>query len=142
MASNVGSNSNSSDLSLKLRTGSNGSRDSFYLDFDRGIDSDIEELSATHSGYLLGLDDYYVPKAEAEEVDVVVEAEVESGGVRTRTDSPSSVELQERKLLVQRFADDVVLCCVVRCLQGVTSVLFFLYFQGRDTVLLCLHPPV
>jgi len=34
----------SPDLSLKLRRGSSDSRDSFYMDFARGIDSDIEEL--------------------------------------------------------------------------------------------------
>lgn len=107
MASNVGTDSNSSSLSLKLRTGSNGSRDSFYLDFDRGIDSDIEEVSAAHSCYLLGLEDYYVPKAEAEEVDVVVEAEEEGGGVKTGSDS-TSVELQERKQLLTIRLDIVI----------------------------------
>lgn len=30
------------NLSLRLRRGSSDSRDSFYLDLDRGIDSDIE----------------------------------------------------------------------------------------------------
>ncbi|CAH0561218.1 unnamed protein product [Brassicogethes aeneus] len=34
----------SPDLSLKLRRGSSDSRDSFYMDFDKGIDSDIEEI--------------------------------------------------------------------------------------------------
>ncbi|XP_030763668.1 proton channel OtopLc-like isoform X1 [Sitophilus oryzae] len=37
----------SPDLSLKLRRGSSDSRDSFYMDFDRGIDSDIEEMATT-----------------------------------------------------------------------------------------------
>lgn len=37
----------SPDLSLKLRRGSSDSRDSFYMDFDKGIDSDIEEMAAT-----------------------------------------------------------------------------------------------
>lgn len=37
----------SPDLSLKLRRGSSDSRDSFYMDFDKGIDSDIEEIEAT-----------------------------------------------------------------------------------------------
>jgi hypothetical protein len=32
----------SPDLSLKLRRGSSDSRDSFYMDFAQGIDSDIE----------------------------------------------------------------------------------------------------
>ncbi|CAG9765480.1 unnamed protein product [Ceutorhynchus assimilis] len=36
----------SPDLSLKLRRGSSDSRDSFYMDFDRGIDSDIEEMAS------------------------------------------------------------------------------------------------
>ena len=35
----------SPDLSLKLRRGSSDSRDSFYMDFAQGIDSDIEELT-------------------------------------------------------------------------------------------------
>lgn len=35
----------SPDLSLKLRRGSNDSRDSYYMDFAQGIDSDIEEVS-------------------------------------------------------------------------------------------------
>lgn len=32
----------SPDLSLKLRRGSSGSRDSYYIEFAQGIDSDIE----------------------------------------------------------------------------------------------------
>lgn len=43
----------SPDLSLKLRRGSSDSRDSFYMDFDKGIDSDIEEI-ASHSAGDLG----------------------------------------------------------------------------------------
>lgn len=39
----------SPDLSLKLRRGSSDSRDSFYMDFDKGIDSDIEEIATTSS---------------------------------------------------------------------------------------------
>ncbi|XP_025830866.1 proton channel OtopLc-like [Agrilus planipennis] len=35
----------SPDLSLKLRRGSSDSRDSFYMDLDKGIDSDIEEIA-------------------------------------------------------------------------------------------------
>lgn len=34
----------SPDLSLRLRRGSSDSRDSFYMDFAQGIDSDIEEV--------------------------------------------------------------------------------------------------
>ncbi|XP_060532018.1 proton channel OtopLc-like [Cylas formicarius] len=45
----------SPDLSLKLRRGSSDSRESFYMDFDRGIDSDIEEM-ATTSGADVGGD--------------------------------------------------------------------------------------
>lgn len=37
----------SPDLSLKLRRGSSDSRDSFYMDFAQGIDSDIEEVATT-----------------------------------------------------------------------------------------------
>lgn len=37
----------SPDLSLKLRRGSSDSRDSFYMDFAQGIDSDIEEVTTT-----------------------------------------------------------------------------------------------
>lgn len=40
----------SPDLSLKLRRGSSDSRDSFYMDFAQGIDSDIEEVATTVSG--------------------------------------------------------------------------------------------
>lgn len=40
----------SPDLSLKLRRGSNGSHDSFYMDFAQGIDSDIEEVETIASG--------------------------------------------------------------------------------------------
>lgn len=36
----------SPDLSLKLRRESSGSRDSFYMDFAQGIDSDFEEIAA------------------------------------------------------------------------------------------------
>ncbi|XP_014257127.1 otopetrin-2-like isoform X2 [Cimex lectularius] len=42
----------SPDLSLKLRRGSSDSRDSFYMDFAQGIDSDIEEVAATTSGFI------------------------------------------------------------------------------------------
>lgn len=35
----------SPDLSLKLRRGSSDSRESFYMDFAQGIDSDIEEVT-------------------------------------------------------------------------------------------------
>ncbi|KAG7198379.1 hypothetical protein KM043_005770 [Ampulex compressa] len=35
----------SPDLSLRLRRGSSDSRDSFYMDFAQGIDSDIEEVA-------------------------------------------------------------------------------------------------
>lgn len=37
----------SPDLSLKLRRGSSDSRDSFYMDFDKGIDSDLDEIATT-----------------------------------------------------------------------------------------------
>lgn len=39
----------SPDLSLKLRRGSNDSRDSYYMDFAQGIDSDIEEVTTIAS---------------------------------------------------------------------------------------------
>jgi hypothetical protein len=42
----------SPDLSLKLRRGSSDSRDSFYMDFAQGIDSDIEDV-ATTSGLII-----------------------------------------------------------------------------------------
>lgn len=45
-----GNQDSSPDLSLKLRRGSSDSRDSFYMDFAQGIDSDIEEVHATSSG--------------------------------------------------------------------------------------------
>ncbi|XP_078049814.1 uncharacterized protein LOC144476581 [Augochlora pura] len=35
----------SPDLSLRLRRGSSDSRDSYYMDFAQGIDSDIEEVT-------------------------------------------------------------------------------------------------
>lgn len=99
MASNLDTDSNSSNLSLKLRTGSSGSRDSFYLDLDRGIDSDLEELSGARS-VPVGFDDY-VSKVD-EEVDVVVEVvEGVRNGTKLRNDT--STKLQERKLLVQRL---------------------------------------
>lgn len=43
----------SPDLSLKLRRGSSDSRDSFYMDFAQGIDSDIEEVATTVSGPIM-----------------------------------------------------------------------------------------
>jgi hypothetical protein len=39
----------SPDLSVKLRRGSSDSRDSFYMGFAQGIDSDIEELTTVQS---------------------------------------------------------------------------------------------
>ncbi|XP_058814123.1 proton channel OtopLc isoform X1 [Topomyia yanbarensis] len=40
----------SPDLSLKLRRGSSDSRDSFYMDFAQGIDSDIEDVTCASGG--------------------------------------------------------------------------------------------
>lgn len=54
------SGDSSPDLSLKLRRGSSDSRDSFYMDFAQGIDSDIEEVATTsglHDNELLEMDD-------------------------------------------------------------------------------------
>mgnify|MGYP007016986213 CR=1 FL=1 len=55
---NIGDSS--PDLSLKLRRGSSDSRDSFYMDFAQGIDSDIEEVATTsglHDNEILEMDD-------------------------------------------------------------------------------------
>lgn len=60
MAEKNTGDSSPSDLSLKLRRGSSDSRDSFYMDFAQGIDSDIEEVATTsgiHDNDLLELDD-------------------------------------------------------------------------------------
>lgn len=43
----------SPDLSLKLRRGSNDSRDSYYMDFAQGIDSDIEEVTTIASASMV-----------------------------------------------------------------------------------------
>lgn len=51
----------SPDLSLKLRRNSSDSRDSFYMDFARGIDSDIEELEDIPSTSALHDDDSLPP---------------------------------------------------------------------------------
>lgn len=58
----------SPDLSLKLRRGSSDSRDSFYMDFAQGIDSDIEEVATTsglHDNDLLDMDDEDVTLADS-----------------------------------------------------------------------------
>lgn len=47
----------SPDLSLKLRRGSSDSRDSFYMDFAQGIDSDIDEVETITSGPIHGQND-------------------------------------------------------------------------------------
>lgn len=81
MAASDGDNS-SANLSLKLRHGSSDSRESFYMDFDRGIDSDIEEVSSKpRSSTLVG--------------SVVVEA-LEN----EYSDDEVFIELRERKVLV------------------------------------------
>lgn len=81
MAASDGDNS-SANLSLKLRHGSSDSRESFYMDFDRGIDSDIEEVSSKpRSSTLVG--------------SVVVEA-LEND----YSDDEVFIELRERKILV------------------------------------------
>ncbi|XP_069978970.1 proton channel OtopLc isoform X4 [Penaeus vannamei] len=81
MATSDGDNS-SANLSLKLRHGSSDSRESFYMDFDRGIDSDIEEVSSKpRSSTLVG--------------SVVVEA-LEND----YSDDEVFIELRERKILV------------------------------------------
>lgn len=69
--------SSSNELSLKLRRGSSDSRDSFYMDFDQGIDSDIEQMSssATVTGGLVG--------AATAGLVVVVGAELEATVIAT-----------------------------------------------------------
>ena len=41
----------SPDLSLKLRRGSSDSRDSYYMDFAQGIDSDIDDVVTLASAH-------------------------------------------------------------------------------------------
>ncbi|KAF4520833.1 hypothetical protein B566_EDAN007128 [Ephemera danica] len=79
--------SSSNELSLKLRRGSSDSRDSFYMDFDQGIDSDIEQVSstataATVTGGLVG--------ATTAGLVVVVGAELEAAVVQASVASTSS----------------------------------------------------
>ena len=51
----------SPDLSLKLRRRSSDSRDSFYMDFAQGIDSDIEEVVSGAAPQLGDGDDVTLP---------------------------------------------------------------------------------
>lgn len=62
----------SPDLSLKLRRRSSDSRDSFYMDFAQGIDSDIEEVACVTNVILEednGLSDVDVAEQSAKEND-------------------------------------------------------------------------
>lgn len=79
----------SANLSLKLRRGSSDSRESFYMDFDRGIDSDIEEVSSK-------------PRSSTFVGSVTLET------VEYEGEDEALIELKERKLLVKRSADSHV----------------------------------
>ncbi|XP_074101571.1 uncharacterized protein LOC141529085 [Cotesia typhae] len=54
----------SPDLSLRLRRGSSDSRDSFYMDFAQGIDSDIEEVTRPRENHI---DENHLGEEEIEE---------------------------------------------------------------------------
>lgn len=56
----------SPDLSLKLRRGSSDSRDSFYMDFDKGIDSDIDDMATTSAADLADVADTRTLTRQAE----------------------------------------------------------------------------
>ncbi|KAL4713533.1 hypothetical protein ACJJTC_007771 [Scirpophaga incertulas] len=79
----------SPDLSLKLRRGSSDSRESFYMDFAQGIDSDIEEVTTIER---------IIP---------------EHPGGRTEGDSDTLATpsgLEENKDLVQWYVETDIIC--------------------------------
>jgi hypothetical protein len=67
----------SPDLSLKLRRRSSDSRDSFYMDFAQGIDSDIEEVisGAAAPPHGDGDDETLPPPPEATEPEDILAAD-------------------------------------------------------------------
>lgn len=89
MANSEGDNS-SANLSLKLRRGSSDSRESFYMDFDRGIDSDIDEVSSSRK-----------PSTVARPL-IFVDSVTQTGDDYT-SDDVTLLELKERKLHIQRY---------------------------------------
>lgn len=111
----------SPDLSVKLRRGSSDSRDSFYMGFAQGIDSDIEEVTTVQSNPPPPL--YPAPEEPPIEIPIPTEAvsepeeiiwlpcEVEEGQqaveeVTTEQDEPS-VETPLPIELSQVFFDQV-----------------------------------
>jgi len=83
----------SPDLSLKLRRGSSDSRDSFYMDFAQGIDSDIEEVATTASGPLPGGIDGTTGEEDEDDEDKTRAAGTTSGGGCTTDGGPESPTL-------------------------------------------------
>jgi hypothetical protein len=81
----------SPDLSLKLRRRSSDSRDSFYMDFAQGIDSDIEEvISGTAAPpHGDGDDETLPPPPEATEPEDILAADEDTQ--RYVTLSPCSI---------------------------------------------------
>ena len=56
----------SPDLSLKLRRGSSDSRDSFYMDFAQGIDSDIDDVVTLGSNHKVTVNEDEVQETDEE----------------------------------------------------------------------------
>ncbi|KAG7177763.1 Proton channel OtopLc-like 2 [Homarus americanus] len=88
---NSDDDNSSANLSFKLRRGSSDSRESFYMDFDRGIDSDIEEVSSK-------------PRTST------FVSSVEKKTLECASEDEALIELRERNFLVKRSADDYVHC--------------------------------
>lgn len=91
----------SPDLSVKLRRGSNDSRDSFYMGFAQGIDSDIEEVTTIQSALP-------EPLSEPEELVRLPESEViecEEQQPLEEAVTEENVELKENPLPIEPAFD-------------------------------------
>lgn len=84
-----GDSGGGSSVNLSIRLRSSDSKDSFYMDLDRGIDSDIEEVSSA-------------PRSVRFKTPILLHED--GGGATSLTPQETCINLQERTLLVQRSA--------------------------------------
>uniref|UniRef100_A0A182SCA6 Uncharacterized protein n=1 Tax=Anopheles maculatus TaxID=74869 RepID=A0A182SCA6_9DIPT len=88
----------SPDLSLKLRRGSSDSRESFYMDFAQGIDSDIEDVVTMTSGGAGGVPSpCSLPPASLPEVVTVQPTSTNQTNVILEEDDPLIEEEEEEE---------------------------------------------
>lgn len=94
----------SPDLSVKLRRGSSDSRDSFYMGFAQGIDSDIEEVTTVQSAPPPPL----YPPPEEPPIDIPITVEVLSEPEELRRLPDIVIEEDEELLFEELQFEEVI----------------------------------